>query len=99
MFLPKIGWLSYKNSRKVLGEAKNITVSCKGTHWCLSIQTEYEVDLLAHNSTSIVGIDLGIKRFATLSDGTVYASLNSFKAKAVIIMLAMLAMLAKILDV
>ena len=80
--MPKIGWLSYKNSRKVLGEAKNITVSRKGTHWYLSIQTEYEVDLLAHQSTCIVGIDLGIKHFATLSDGTVYAPLNSFKAKA-----------------
>jgi putative transposase len=53
-----------------------------GLHWYLSIQTEYEVDLLAHNSTSIVGIDMGIKHFATLSDGTIYASLNSFKAKA-----------------
>jgi len=82
VFLPKIGWLSYRNSRKVLGEAKNITVSRKGTHWYLSIQTEYEVDLLAHQSSSIVGIDMGIKHFATLSDGTVYAPLNSFKAKA-----------------
>jgi len=82
VFLPKIGWVRYRNSRKVLGEAKNITVSRKGTHWYLSIQTEYEADLLAHNSTSIVGIDLGIKHFATLSDGTVYAPLNSFKAKA-----------------
>ena len=82
VFLPKIGWVSYRNSRKVLGVAKNITVSCKGTHWYLSIQTEYEADLLAHNSTSIVGIDMGVKHFATLSDGTVYAPLNSFKAKA-----------------
>jgi len=82
VFLPKIGWVSYRNSRKVLGVAKNVTVSRKGTHWYLSIQTEYEADLLAHNSTSIVGIDMGIKQFATLSDGTVYAPLNRFKAKA-----------------
>lgn len=82
VFLPKIGWVSYRNSRKVLGVAKNITVSRKGTHWYLSIQTEYEADLLAHSSTSIVGIDMGIKQFATLSDGTIYAPLNSFKVKA-----------------
>jgi len=48
----------------------------------MSIQTEYEVNLLVHKSTSIVGIDRGIKQFATLSDGTVYAPLNSFKANA-----------------
>ena len=82
VFLPKLGWISYRNSRKVLGEAKNITVSRKGKHWYMSIQTEYEVNLLVHKSTSIVGIDRGIKQFATLSDGTVYAPLNSFKAKA-----------------
>ena len=82
VFLPKLGWVSYRNSRKVLGEAKNITVSRKGKHWYMSIQTEYEVNLLVHKSTSIVGIDRGIKQFATLSDGTVYAPLNSFKANA-----------------
>ena len=69
VFLPKLGWVSYRNSRK-------------GKHWSMSIQTEYEVNLLVHKSTSIVGIDRGIKQFATLSDGTVYAPLNSFKAKA-----------------
>jgi putative transposase len=82
VFLPKLGWVSYRNSRKVVGEAKNITVSRKGKHWYMSIQTEYEVNLLLHKSTSIVGIDMGIKHFATLSDGTVYAPLNSFKANA-----------------
>jgi len=82
VFLPKIGWVSYRNSRKIIGEAKNITVSRKGKHWTISIQTEYEAELLAHKSTSIVGIDMGIKQFATLSDGTVYAPLNSFKSKA-----------------
>lgn len=82
VFLPKIGWISYRNSRNIVGESKNITVSRKGKHWYISIQTEYEADLLPHKSTSIVGIDMGIKQFATLSDGTVYAPLNSFKAKA-----------------
>jgi len=82
VFLPKIGWVSYRNSRKIIGEAKNITVSRKGKHWYVAIQTEYEAELLPHKSTSIVGIDVGIKQFSTLSDGTVYAPLNSFKAKA-----------------
>lgn len=82
VFLPKIGWVSYRNSRKVVGDAKNITVSRKGAHWYISIQTEYEAELLAHKSTSIVGIDMGIKQFATLSNGTVYAPLNSFKSKS-----------------
>ena len=30
-------------------------------------------------ATTAIGIDLGITRFATLSDGTYYAPLNRFK--------------------
>jgi putative transposase len=82
LFLPKIGWVRYRNSRKIIGVAKNITISRKGKHWYASIQVEYEVPIVAHKSTSIVGIDMGIKRFATLSDGSVYEPLNSFKTAA-----------------
>jgi len=82
IFLPKIGWVKYRNSRKIIGEPKNITVSRKGKHWYASIQVEYDAKNMPHKSTSIVGIDMGVKRFATLSDGTVYQPLNSFKSKA-----------------
>lgn len=79
VFLPKLGWISYRNSREVVGEVKNVTVSRQGKHWFASFQTEYAVDELQHPSTSIVGIDLGVKRFATLSNGRFYAPLNAFK--------------------
>lgn len=76
--LPKLGWLRYRNSRKVLGEVKNVTVSASGGKWFVSIQTEREVEQPIPNGGA-VGIDMGIARFATLSDGTFYAPLNSFK--------------------
>jgi putative transposase len=82
VFLPKIGWVKYVNSRKIVGEPKNITINRKGKHWYVSIQVEYDTMSVPHKSTSIVGIDMGIKRFATLSDGTVYQPLNSFKGKS-----------------
>lgn len=78
IFLPKLGWLRYRNSRKVLGEVKNVTVSASGGKWFVSIQTEREVEQPIPNGGA-VGIDMGIARFATLSDGTFYAPLNSFK--------------------
>ena len=40
VFLPKLGWLRYRNSRDVLGEVKNATVSQSGGKWFISIQTE-----------------------------------------------------------
>ena len=79
VFLPKIGWVGFFKSREVLGLIKNATVSRRGKHWFVSIQTEQEVDVPVHPSKSIVGIDAGIKQFATLSDGTIYQPLNSFK--------------------
>ena len=78
LFLPKLGWLRYRNSRDVLGEVKNVTVSQSGGKWIVSIQTEREVEQPIPQGGA-VGVDMGIARFATLSDGTYYAPLNSFK--------------------
>ncbi|TAK08386.1 MAG: transposase [Candidatus Manganitrophaceae bacterium] len=79
LFLPKLGWLRYRNSRVVLGAVKNVTVSQSGGKWYVSIQTEREVPEPVHPSRSIVGIDVGVARFATLSDGVVFTPRNSFK--------------------
>jgi len=78
LFLPMLGWLRYHNSREMLGLAKNITVSSAGGKWFVSIQTEREVEQTIPKGGA-VGIDMGIARFATLSDGTFHAPLNSFK--------------------
>lgn len=79
IFLPKLGWVRYRSSRNILGTPKNITVSHKTGKWYASIQTEYEVEQPVHPSSSIVGIDLGIAKFATLSNGQVFYGQNSFK--------------------
>lgn len=80
IYLPRLGWCRYRNSRVVAGEIKNVTVSWSGAKWYVSIQTEREAVAAAPVSTgSVVGIDLGIARFATLSDGAFIAPLNSFK--------------------
>ena len=81
VFLPKLGWVRYRNSREVLGVVKNFTVSNRSGKWFVSIQTERKVEQpVAHGDA--VGIDMGVVRFATLSDGTVYPSINIFKRYA-----------------
>ncbi|MCK0509550.1 RNA-guided endonuclease InsQ/TnpB family protein [Aromatoleum buckelii] len=78
LFLPKLGWLRLRHSRDVLGTVKNVTLSQSCGKWFVSIQTERELEQpLPHGGA--VGIDMGVARFATLSDGTFYAPLNSFK--------------------
>jgi len=79
IFLPKLGWVRYRNSREVLGTVKNVTVSQSCGKWFVSIQTEREIQAPVPKATSAVGIDMGVTRFATLSDGTFHAPLDSFK--------------------
>ncbi|MBN3792953.1 transposase, partial [Burkholderia sp. Ac-20353] len=79
IFLPKLGWLRYRNSRDVLGTLKNVTVTQASDKWVVSVQTAREVEPPVPLATSAIGIDVGIARFATISDGTFLAPLNSFK--------------------
>ena len=68
--LPKIGWLRFRQSRAIEGLPKNVTVSRQGQHWFVSIQTEREVPT-PNPSRTMVGIDMGVKRLLTVSNGQV----------------------------
>jgi len=67
--LPKMGWMRYRKSQEVLGEAKNVTIRESCGKWFIAVQTEREVETPLHESTSVVGLDWGIVRFYTLSNG------------------------------
>jgi putative transposase len=54
-------------------------ISSQNGKWLVSILTGREVEQPVHPSTSAVGIDMGIVRFATLSTGKFIKPLNSFK--------------------
>lgn len=74
------GWIRYRNSREVSGEVKNVTVRQPCGKWYVSLRTEYEVADPVHNAGSMVGLDTGVTKLATLSDGTVYQPVNRFNA-------------------
>jgi transposase, IS605 orfB family len=78
IYLPKIGWIRYRNSRNVLGIIKNVTISQKCSKWYVSVQTEFEQETLQPKGGEI-GIDMGIVRFATLSNGEYFKPINAFK--------------------
>ena len=79
IFLPKIGWVRYRKNRKTEGTPKQVTVSLSAGKWFVSIQTEREVSEPLHPSQAAVGIDMGVARFATLSDGSSIRPLHSFR--------------------
>lgn len=76
--LPKLGWLRFRKNRQALGEVRSATISYQAGKWWVSILTRREVEHPVPNG-GIVGIDLGISRFATLSDGSFFAPIHSFK--------------------
>jgi putative transposase len=76
--LPQLGWLRYRNSREVLGRVINVAVSASADKWFGSILTVREIEPQLRSGPA-VGIDMGVVRFATLSDGKFYAPLNSFR--------------------
>ena len=80
VYLPKIGWVSYRKSRLILGTPKQMTISCKCGKWYVSIQTERYVDDPVHPSDQEIGIDMGIKKFAAMSDETSIEPQNSFRS-------------------
>lgn len=82
IFLPKLGWIRYRNSRAAAGTPKNVTVSRRGDKWFVSIQTEREVDNPTPRATTIVGVDRGINKFGAISDGTFIPALNAFAGAA-----------------
>lgn len=56
LFLPKLGWVRYRNSREVLGAMKNLTVSHKVGKGFITIQTERDVEQPVPQGTSAVSI-------------------------------------------
>ncbi|ETT85971.1 IS200/IS605 family element RNA-guided endonuclease TnpB [Bacillus mycoides] len=79
MKLPKLGLVRFANSRDVEGRIVNATIrrNPSGSHF-VSILTETEVQSLEKTGSS-VGIDVGLKNFAVLSDGTTYKNPKFFR--------------------
>ena len=72
--LPRLGWMRYRASRDVLGEVRSVSVSERSGRWFVSILTRREVAEPAPQAMppapeSVIGIDVGIARFLTDSDG------------------------------
>ena len=79
-----IGLVKFRKSQDIIGTIKNITISKKSSRWYLSFGTERELEQnLIHPSESAIGIDLGITKLITTSDGKYIKPKNSFKANQV----------------
>lgn len=74
--LPQLDWVKvrgYKNIKTINGKIRNATISKEPTgKYYVSILYEMYEKIPGSTPQSIVGIDLGIKKLLTLSDGIIY---------------------------
>jgi len=73
VYLPGIGWMRYFNSRTFPKDAdiRTVTVKQKGTYWFISALVDIKTELPSLiEPKSVVGIDVGINKLVSLSDGS-----------------------------
>ena len=83
--IPKVGLVRIRQSQGVMGATKSATFKRDATgKWFITVVTSFEIpnEVTPAREEHVVGIDLGVKTFAVLSDGTAYANPKFYKELA-----------------
>ena len=76
-----VGFVKFRKSQDIIGVIKNTTISKKSGHWYVSFGTERELEQNPiHPSKTAIGIDLGVSKLVTGSNGQCFKPKSSFKA-------------------
>ena len=75
--LPKIGWVKCSEKLPEGIQIKNCVISRRSDEWFISFREEFTPT--KHENQVRVGVDLGIKKLATCSNGVVFESPRKYK--------------------
>jgi putative transposase len=67
--LPRLGSIKLKENSKVEGKILSATVGREANRWYVSLTIEKEIPISAPVKGEMVGVDVGLNQFATLSNG------------------------------
>ena len=70
--IPKLGWVRMRESLRFSGKVHSATVSRVADHWYVSLSVELSETPKPCESQEGIGVDLGINRLATLSNGEMF---------------------------
>jgi len=76
--IPKLGWVRMTEELRFTGKLMSATVKQRAGRWFVSVSVETERTESDNQVSGAVGIDLGIKTLATLSDGTVFENPKTY---------------------
>jgi len=68
--LSKIGSIKVKQHREINGKIKTCTISTSHDKWYVAFQYEKTLTPITYKTDNAIGIDLGVRHYLTLSDGT-----------------------------
>ena len=78
LHVPKLGKVNMTEQLRWHGKIMSATISYQAGWWFVSIAVKIEHEIPTHRGGA-VGIDLGIKTLATLSDGTVFENQKHYR--------------------
>mgnify|MGYP001585912985 CR=1 FL=1 len=78
--LPRLGILRLEEDSAVTGRILSATISERAGRWFVSLQVETSI-VVPDNQGPMVGIDLGVSKLATLSDGRVFENPKAYRRK------------------
>jgi len=80
-WIPKLGWVKGAEKLRFSGKIMSAVVRRKANYWFVVVSVETDKTFTACENQAVVGVDLGIKTLATLSDGKVIESVNPLRRK------------------
>lgn len=80
-WIPKLGWVKGAESLRFKGKVTSATIKRKANYWFVVVSVETENTHATCENQAVVGVDLGIKILATLSDGKVVESVSPLRKK------------------
>ena len=70
--IPKLGWVKMREPLRFTGKIHSATISRTSDHWYVSLSVELKEAPAPCESQEGIGVDLGINRLATLSNGEAF---------------------------
>ena len=80
-WIPKLGWVKGAEKLRFSGKIMSAVVRRKADYWFVVVSVETDKIFTACKNQAVVGVDLGIKTLATLSDEKVIKSINPLRAR------------------
>jgi putative transposase len=79
--IPKLGWVKGAESLRLSGKINSATIKRKANYWFVVVSVEIEIHPKTCDNQTVIGVDMGIKTLATLSNGVKIESGYPLKKK------------------